>query len=146
MKYIYNNEALCCVGIISTLNNIKKLNYAKIFLVAPLIFNSQFIRFLNSNSDIKSIEDLTIKKGYLFTKFDSQYKESILLTIKALLILENANIISIDNNIVYLNQSVEFDEKQIGKRGTTIKKASRKLSKLLSEDDAKLYLHFRVIL
>lgn len=146
MKYIYNNEALCCVGIISTLNNIKKLNYAKIFLVAPLIFNSQFIRFLNSNSDIKSIEDLTIKKGYLFTKFDSQYKESILLTIKALLILENANIISINNNIVYLNQSVEFDEKQIGKRGTTIKKASRKLSKLLSEDDAKLYLHFRVIL
>lgn len=146
MKYIYNNEALCCIGIISVLNNIKELNFAKIFLIAPLIFNPQFIRFLNSNSDIKSIEDLTIKKGYLFTKFDSQYKEFVLSTINALLILNDANLISIDNDIVYLIQSVELDEKQIGKRATSIKKASRKLSKLLSENDAKLYLHFRVIL
>ncbi|MBU3109861.1 three component ABC system middle component [Clostridium gasigenes] len=147
-KFLYNNEGICAFGIMSILEIMGELSYSKVMLIAPLIFNSNVVKFLTTNSKIRSFEEFRIKQVSSVSKFNSMYYNFLPLTINTLVILRDMNFIDIEDNIIKLKRPLIplVETKKIGKRANKIIKASPKFAVLLKENDEKLYLQLGVIL
>ena len=145
LKYIYNNESICAIGIYSVLKRCNSLTYSQVALIPPMIFNNKLIAVLNGKSNIRGIEELMIKKGEVLTNFNNQYVSSLPLMFNTLVLLEELGFISIDDSNIKLTGK-NLETKGLGTRTVKIVKCASKIANLLQEDTVKLYLQLRVVL
>ena len=145
LKYIYNNESICAIAIYSVLKRCHSLTYSQAALIPPMIFNNKLIAVLNGKSNIRGIEELMIKKGEVLTNFNNQYVSLLPLMFNTLVLLEELEFISIDDNSIKLTDK-NLETKGLGKRTDKIMKCASKIANLLQEDTVKLYLQLRVVL
>lgn len=147
-KFLYNNEGICAFGIMSVLEIVEELSYSKAMLISPLIFNANVVKFLGTNSKIRSLEEFRLKQVSSVSKFNNMYYNFLPLTINTLIVLKDMNFIDLEDNIIKLKTPLisEIEIKKIGKRASSIIKIAPKLANLLNEEEEKLYLQLGVIL
>ncbi|WP_346870520.1 hypothetical protein [Clostridium sp. UBA5119] len=147
-KFLYNNEGICAFGIMSILEIMGEISYSKAMLIPPLIFNTNVVKFLGTNSKIRSFEEFRLKQVSSVSKFNNMYYNFLPLTINTLVILDDMNFIDLEYNIIKLKTPLisAIEIKKLGKRASGIIKIAPKLVNLLNEEDEKLYLQLGVIL
>lgn len=145
-KYIFNNEAFGIVAIASVLKYSQSLSYSKALLVLPFFAHKETLDILKRrNSDIRSIEQLIVKKDSLITDFNSRYMSLLPISINSIVLLNEMRIAENDNGTIsYNGDSFDFNNRSLGRRAKDIVNASKKLSTILREDTANLYLQLRV--
>ncbi len=147
-KFLYNNEGICALGIMSILELMEELSYSKVMLISPLIFNMKVVKFLRTNAKIRSFEEFRLKQVSYVSKFNDMYYNFLPVTINSLVILEDMNFIELEENIIKLKMPLlpSVNTKKLGKRANSIIKIAPKLMNLFREDEEKLYLQLGVIL
>jgi hypothetical protein len=147
-QYIYNNEAIGSVALLSVIKECKAITYSKAMLILPLIFHEQSNAALRrSNTELRSSEEFIVKRLTSFGNFNSRYLSLLPVSINSLMILREMGCISIDkHNISYrFDSKFDLSARELGVRANKIIKASEKLSTLLThEDDNSLYLKLRI--
>jgi len=143
----YNNEIITGIAILSVLKITKKLEITKALLIQPLLSYKGILEFIKrGNTKVRSIEELIIKKNIAFSNFNRRYLDSLGLSINAVLLLEQLNLIVIDDSkIVFNGEDFDFDERTLGQRAKDVILASGNIAKiLLKEDASSLYLSLRI--
>lgn len=145
-KFIYNNEGICAFGIMAILEILGEISYSKALLISPLIFNMKVVKFLGTNSKIRSFEEFRLKQVSSISKINDMYYNFIPVTINTLVILQEMNFIELEEEVIKLKTPLLPSEvdKKLGKRAKNIVKIAPKLVNLLNEDDEKLYLQLGV--
>ena len=84
----FNNESLTGISILSVLSHTKKLEIVKCILIKPILNHKELRSILkNSNTVIRSIEELIIKKAAAFSNFNDMFIEALPLSINSILLM-----------------------------------------------------------
>lgn len=147
LRDYYNNELIGAIAIISILQHVKTLSYAKALLIYPMVSHKELLNFLKSeNTIIRGLEELLAKKPNLFANFNERYFSLLSISIDSMCLLEQLGIAKMKNGVLLYNESNNFDfeSSDLGKRAHAIIKGSKKLSVILQEEVSTLYLQLRV--
>ncbi|MHC1748787.1 MAG: three component ABC system middle component [Cellulosilyticaceae bacterium] len=146
LQYVYNNEAICAIAIYSILKECEYLEYSRVVLIPPIVFNNRLMSVFSGKSIVRGVEELLIKKGELLTNFNSQYVSFLPLTCNTLILLHELGFLLIEEKGVRLTKK-EFKMKGLGKRADKIVKCAPKIAPLLIRESVeKIYLQLRVML
>lgn len=145
-KYTFNNEAFGIVAIASLLKVSKNLSYSKALLILPMLAHKETFDLLKrSNTDIRSIEHLIAKKSALITNFNKRYFSLLPISINSIIILNEMKVLENSGGIIkYMNDSFDFNQRDLGKRAKDTVKASDNLARILKASEVNLYLQLRV--
>lgn len=147
---IYNNEAIGCLAIFAILQKLNVVSVAKSLLILPLAFQDELVSYVGrAKSDIKSIEQLIIRKPDLLSNFNSRFYSLLNVSLNSLLMLISLGLIKIDaNGKIHIIEDKEFitsyEKKIIGERANNILKSSSGIAILLDDNTDNLYLQLRV--
>lgn len=146
---VYNNELIGCISIYSVLKECKTLNPAKAMLIIPLMCHNGILSYINrTNTDIKSIEQLIIRKPELISNFSERFYSLLVNSINSVSILNSLELIEFsESNILKNDKRYLFSaeqESELGVRARKIITAAPTVSKLLEDDVENLFLQLRV--
>ncbi len=144
--YIYNNEAISIVAIITVLEKLKQIDIAKIMLILPFLYHKKTLSFIEkTNIELLTLEEFTEQK-LLFTNFQDRFLTYLPITINSLTILKEMKLIDIKNNKIIYKPDNKFDilNNKLGERVKNIVSSASKLSNLLREDTINLYYQLRI--
>ncbi|MBC1357315.1 hypothetical protein HCC18_01745 [Listeria booriae] len=142
----YNNELTGCVAIYSVLRSCKKISVAKAMLIAPICFQDNLIKYITRYTML-SINDLITRKPEYFFNFNDRFISFFSLSINAIMILKEMGLVEIDReNRLSLISGVKENlfTQELGMRMKNIISAGEKVSLLLDESEANLYIQLRV--
>ncbi|MEE1165576.1 MAG: three component ABC system middle component [Treponema sp.] len=140
----YNNLGIGIISIMSVLNKLEVLAIEKVFLILPIITNSELLSYLGRKDvEMMGIEQLIPHKIKCFVNFNKRFYDNLSLCINSLQYLFDMKYISINGSLIMKNKDLPFDKK-MGKRAERIYNASERISKLLKENSNKLYLNLKV--
>ena len=140
----YNNLGIGIISIMSVLNKLEVLAIEKVFLILPIITNSELLSYLGRKDvEMMGIEQLIPHKIKCFVNFNKRFYDNLSLCINSLQYLFDMKYISINGSLIMKNKDLPFDQK-MGKRAERIYNASERISKLLKENSNKLYLNLKV--
>jgi hypothetical protein len=147
-KFLYNNEGICAIGIMSIMEIMKEMSYSKTILIAPFIFNMRVVKFLGTNSKIRSIEEFKLKQISSVASFNKMYTNFLPVTINALVMLDDMGFIQLEGECIKLKSKLLAGKNtsKAGKRANDIIKIAPKLASLLQDNEEKLYLQLGVVL
>lgn len=143
----FNNELLTGISILSVLSHTKKLEIVKCILIEPMLNHKELRSILkNSNTVIRSIEELIIKKAAAFSNFNNRFIEVLPLSINSILLMSELKLLKINGNIIlFSGEDFNFKEKSLGQSAKERILACNKLSEILRKETASnLYLNLRV--
>ncbi|EGT3613491.1 hypothetical protein E5N06_09065 [Clostridium perfringens] len=120
-KFLFNNEGICALGIMSILELTCELTYSKVMLISPIIFNKRIVEFLGTNSKIRSFEEFRLKQVASIAKFNDMYYNFLPLTINTLVILEDMGFVELNSNKIKLKKTL-VESIEINKLGKRAKK------------------------
>ncbi len=141
-----SNELLTGIAILSVLRNTKKLEITKCLLIEPLLsYKSIKVYLKKNNCKIRSIEELMVKQN-IVSNFNRRYQEKLPLSINSILLMSELKLLKIENNnVIFIGEKFDFNEKTLGKTARSIIAAGSNLSKILTKEDAStLYLSLRI--
>ncbi|TFE03846.1 three component ABC system middle component [Jeotgalibacillus salarius] len=146
---LYNNELIGCVAIYNVLSQSKTISSAKAMLIIPLMCHNGFLSYINrANTDLKSIEQLVIRKPELVSNFNERFYSLMLNSINSISILNSINVIEFSENNIKISEKKDFysieQTSKLGLRAKKIIAASPTVAKLLEDDVENLYLQLRV--
>lgn len=140
----YNNLGIGIISIMSVLNKLEVLAIEKVFLILPIITNSELLSYLGRKDvEMMGIEQLIPHKIKCFVNFNKRFYDNLSVCINSLQYLFDMKYISINGSLIMKNKDLPFDKK-MGKRAERIYNASERISKLLKENSNKLYLNLKV--
>lgn len=121
--YVYNNEAISSCLFLSILNQINKIDIARSCLILPFLLDDRTVNYLIKNENTKSnLEELIKEQPRLFVSFNKRYLSLLPVTINSLTILSKGNQIKIENDILFNNTTLNFEEFEFGNRFKKIKR------------------------
>lgn len=145
---IYNNEAIATTALAYCINKVKVIEYTKVFLILPFVLHEPTARKLRGQTNKRSLEEFIIKAPECFISFNTRYQDFLVLTMNALIILYESNVITINNGLIYFNHSSKYSIEQSlekSKRAKEIQTALESLNTLLSnETTSSFYLKLKV--
>lgn len=143
-RYSYNNEAMGIIPILTILKKIKKTSHAKALLILPFLFHRETLNFLKSKNKFNSLDDILVKEVGILSNFNKRFYSFLPLSINSIVLLKELKFIDIvDNELIYLENNFNYST-ELWERAMEIIKWADKLSKILEEDVAKLYLQLRI--
>ncbi|BDU25219.1 hypothetical protein D3C87_791260 [compost metagenome] len=145
-KFLYNNEGVALVAILSVMSKMKTLEYSKVFLILPFLLNDNLVSFLkNKNAKVIGIQDLVSRRIGSFLNFNGSFKNFYALTFNAVCIAEELKFIKMESNsIIYLENSFDLQSDSLGSRAKNIVAASEKLQVILEIEAIELYSSLKI--
>lgn len=145
-KFLYNNEGIALIAILSILSKMERLEYSKVFLILPLLLNDNIVSFVkNKKSTVIGIQDLVSRRIKNFSNFNKSYENFFTLTFNSICIAEELNLICIEENeIVYVNNVFDIDSTNFGNRASNIVLSSTKIVDVLKTDAIQLYSTLKI--
>lgn len=145
-RFLYNNEGIALVAILSVMAKMKTLESSKVFLILPFLLNDNLASFLkNKNSKVIGIQDLVSRRIGSFLNFNGLYKNFYGLTFNAICIAEELKFIKVEpNSIIYIENSFDLHSDNLGSRAKNIVLASEKLKAILEIDAIELYSSLKI--
>lgn len=119
--YVYNNEAIACCVLLEVLRKTEKLDYARFFLILPLLMDDQNVDLLN-NDKLIDIE-VFFRNNNKFNNFNSRFLSLIPVTINSLIILTEMGLVSLDKQKNVFLVDDDFSNFSSSERLMRIKKA-----------------------
>lgn len=150
MENIYlfqKNELLTGIAILAVLKKAKELEVTKCLLIEPLLSYRIMRNYLkNSNSKVRSIEELIVKQNIAFSNFNLRFIESLPLSINSILLMSQLKLLCIDNNkLFFTGYEFDFNNESLGKTARDIIDSSSNLVKVLTKEEASsMYLSLRI--
>lgn len=142
-----SNELLTGISILSVLSNTKELEVAKCVLIEPML-NYKDLRatLKNSNTVLRSIEELILKKTVAFSNFNNRFYESLPLSINSILLMSELGLLKINGKMIaFSGDDFNFNEESLGKSAKERIIASKKVAEILQKETvSNLYLNLRV--
>lgn len=145
-KFLYNNEGIALIAILSILSKMEKLEYSKVFLILPFLLNDNITAFAkNGNSKIIGIQDLISRRIINFANFNKSYQNFTPLTFNTISLAEELKLIRIDSDsIVYLENNFDLSSQALGTRASNIVAASSKIEEIFKIDPIQLYSSLKI--
>lgn len=145
---LYNNEAIASTALAYCFNELNVIEYSKAFLILPFVLHEPTARRLRGQTNKRSLEEFIVKAPECFITFNARYQDNLVLTVNSIIILYEANVISIKNDIIYFNSQADyspFKSRSSSKRAEDIQKALDSLCVLFAaESTASFYLKLKV--
>lgn len=144
MKVQFNNVGIGAIAICSVLDHSTKLSVASMTLILPLVTHKDCLDYLaRSSTKIKSIEKLIAEKTTFFSNFNARYYDSLCLSFSSIQYLTEMGYAEFKNDFLIKTKALKYD-KEMGDRAKKIFLASSNISEILSENESKLFLNFRI--
>lgn len=147
MHTFQSNEILTGIAIISVLKITEKLEISKCLLIEPLLSYKSIRAYLkNTNSKVRSIEELMVKQNIVFSNFNKRFQEKLPLSINSIMLMSQLKLLNIESNkLLFTGNTFDFNEKSLGKTAKDIIATSSNLAEILTKEVASsLYLSLRV--
>jgi hypothetical protein len=145
---LYNNEAIASTALAYCFNELKVVEYSKVFLILPFVLHEPTARRLRGQTNKRSLEEFIVKAPECFITFNARYQDFLTLTINSIIILYEANVISIKNDLIYFNNQANyspFESRSSSNRAENIQKALDSLCLLFgTESTSSFYLKLKV--
>lgn len=146
-KSFCSNELLTGISILSVLSNTKEMEAVKCVLIEPML-NHKDLRTIikKSNTVVRSIEELILKKTVAFSNFNNRFHETLPLSINSILLMSELGLLKINGKVlVFSGEDFNFNEESLGQSARERIIASKKIAKILRRETvANLYLNLRV--
>lgn len=147
---IFNNEMIGCIAMYSVIRHLESLSTAKAMLILPIAFHNQVISYIGrANTDIKSIEQLLLRKPDLLANFNGRFYSLLEVSVNCIAILVALKFVSVNSkgeiNVLKDKDFIPSKEKKvIGSRASRIIDSASQIAKLFDDDVENLYLQLRV--
>lgn len=146
--YLYNNEAIACVAIGYFLKQHKMISISKVLFVLPFILHEPTVKKLRSKSYKRSLEEFILKNPECLINFNKRFHDFLPLTINAITILNDINIVTIKKDKIFYNYKSLFSPENsinIGNRAKNFFPAIDQLNELMQEQDSNsFYLKLKI--
>lgn len=146
--YINNNEAIACIALGYLFKGYSTITAAKALLVLPFILHYPTVRKLRNGSLKRSLEEFIVKNPECFISFNARFIDYLPLSINAITILSEMNIITIQRDEIVYNYTSDFSpeySRSIGKRATDFVTAIDVLVDLFKgQNENSLYLKLKI--
>lgn len=142
-----SNELLTGIAILSVIKVTGRLEISKSLLIEPLLSYKNINDYLKrSNSQVRSIEELIVKRNIAFSNFNKRFQDTLMLSINSILLMSQLKLLLIENNeLVFVGGEFDFSEKSLGKIAKSRIATANNMAKILTREDAdSLYLSLRV--
>ncbi|SMP17486.1 three component ABC system middle component [Chryseobacterium profundimaris] len=144
MKLDYNNIGVGALAINSVLSISNELSIAKATLILPFVTHTECLNYLaRATTTTISIEKLIAEKTSYFSNFNARYYDSLCLSFSSIQYLTEMDYIQHKEDLLLKIKSLEYSAR-MGSRAKRIFQAANNISRLLSENDIKLFLNLRV--
>lgn len=147
---IFNNEMIGCIAMYSVIMHLESLSTAKAMLILPIAFHNQLVSYIGrANTDIKSIEQLLLRKPDLLANFNGRFYSLLEVSVNCIAILVALKFVSVNSkgkiNVLKDKDFIPSKEKKvIGSRASRIIDSASQIAKLFDDDVENLYLQLRV--
>jgi hypothetical protein len=126
------------------LQHTKSLSLSKALLIIPFITNAELLKYLaRKDINIKSIEQLIVKKPKCFSNFNARYYDGLLVSINSIQFLAEIAVLELVNGEILLTEIIDYD-KSMGKRAEKIFDASSRIADFIKSDTVNLYTNLRI--
>lgn len=148
---IYNNEAIATLAIGHFLKQLTRIQHTKLLFVLPFVLHDPTAKRLRGKAYHRSLEEFLIKNTDCVINFSERFEEFLPLTINAVTILNEMNVVRIEKeHLVYNANNLAFNpegETTIGKRVNDVMKSVEGITEIFKEEDvASFYLKMRITL
>jgi len=147
---IFNNEMIGSVAMYSVIRHLGSLSTAKAMLILPIAFHNQIVSYIGrANTEVKSIEQLLIRKPDLLANFNGRFYSLLEVSVNCIAILAALKFVSISSdgtiNVIKDKNFIPSSEKKlIGSRASRIIDSASQIAKLFEDNVENLYLQLRV--
>jgi hypothetical protein len=142
--HLYNNIGIGSLSIAFVLQHTKSLSLSKILLIIPFITNAELLKYLaRKDTNIKSIEQLIVKKPKCFSNFNDRYYDGLLISINSIQFLVEIGVLELVKGEVVLTEKIDYD-KSMGNRAKKIFEASSQIAEIIKSDTVNLYTNLRI--
>lgn len=141
-----SNELLTGISILSVLSNTKELEAAKCILIEPMLNHKDLRDILKkSNTVVRSIEELILKKTVAFSNFNNRFHETLPLSVNSILLMSELGLIRINDKMIsFFGYDFNFNEESLGKSAKERIIARKKVAEILQKETvANLYLNLQ---
>ena len=128
--YIYNNEALSSLILLSSLKEIETIRIEKFILILPIALDNRIVKMI-SNSEHKNLVSFIKENSSLFVRFNIRFNNILPITINCFHILNTLGYIKIQNNRIFLSESLPEQIELNSERFEKIEKVIKNLIELL---------------
>jgi hypothetical protein len=136
--YSYNNEALASCVLFSVIREMQNIDYARLLLILPFLFDNRIISSLKNEGQI-DLEEFIKVKPKLFTAFNKRFLNLMPVTINSIMLLKKSNQISINKEITCIGD-LSLADIDLGERFEKIKNVLPNFLMLLEDySTIKLY-------
>jgi hypothetical protein len=141
---LYNNIAICSLGIAFTLKHMNSLPLTKTLLIMPIIAHADLLNYLARRStNVRSIEQLIVRKPRCFSNFNERFYDGLLVSLNSVQFLFEIDAIEWSNGKLYGSEQFDYDE-SMGKRAKKIFDASSHIAAIFEDDPVNLYTNLRI--
>ncbi|AYL97994.1 three component ABC system middle component [Mucilaginibacter celer] len=145
---INNNEALASLAVGYLLKVYGTISAAKVMLILPFILHPPTVRKLRGSSLKRSLEEFIVKSPECFISFNARFNDYLPLSVNAVTILQEMNIISIVRDQITYNHASNFSPEyssHVGKRADDFFVAINTLADLFrDQNENSLYLKLKI--
>jgi len=145
---INNNEAIASVALGYLIKVYGTISAAKAMLVLPFVLHPPTVRKLRGNSLKRSLEEFVVKNPECFISFNARFVDYLPLSVNAVTILQEMNVIEILRDQLNYNYKSAFSPeytRQVGKRAGDFFTAIDVLADLLrGQSENSLYLKLKI--
>ncbi|WP_025722463.1 three component ABC system middle component [Paenibacillus polymyxa] len=147
---IFNNEMIGCIAMYSVIRHLDSLSTAKAMLILPIAFHNQVVSYIGrANTEIKSIEQLLLRKPDLLANFNGRFYSLLEVSVNCIAILVALKFVSVNSegtiNVLKDKNFIPSREKKvIGSRASRIIDSASQIAKLFDDHVENLYLQLRV--
>lgn len=141
---LYNNIAICSLGIAFTLKYTDWLPLTKTLLIMPIIAQAELLNYLaRKTTSVRSIEQLIVKKPRCFSNFNERFYDGLCVSLNSIQFLFEIDAIEWFNGKVISSEIIDYDG-SMGKRAKKIFDASPRIAALFEDDSVNLYTNLRI--
>jgi len=141
---LYNNMAICSLGIAFTLKHINCLPLIKAVLIMPIIAHPGLVNYLaRKTTNIRSIEQLIVRNPRWFSNFNARFYDGLCLSINSIQFLSEIAAVEWSNGNILSSEIIDYDE-SMGKRAKKIFDASPCIAAIFEDDSENLYTNLRI--
>lgn len=128
--YIYNNEALSSLILLSSLKEIESIRLEKFILILPIALDNRIVKVI-ADSEHKNLGSFIKENSSLFVRFNIRFNNILPITINCFHILNTLGYIELQNYRIFISESLPERIKLDSERFENIEKIIKKLIELL---------------
>lgn len=143
--FMYKNEAYCSYSMAFVFNHSKEMSMSKAMLILPFFYAEGVLAKLsNQNLEIRSLEEFIAKCPAYIAPVSRMYKTTLTIGLNALMLLKELQKIEISHGCIEVLADTAY-EVGMGPHLQRSYKASGAVAKILSANEAELFVNLRIV-